>query len=104
MLASFAVYIISIHAPVRGATSSRDHYQSFLQYFNPRSREGSDMLLPRPGSARLYFNPRSREGSDNNPGGNDSTISDFNPRSREGSDMSLRAMAVDVSKFQSTLP
>ena len=34
---------ISIRAPARGATSYQSHGLS-LQYFNPRSREGSDDL------------------------------------------------------------
>ena len=33
-------------------------------YFNPRSREGSDSSFGRRMSHALYFNPRSREGSD----------------------------------------
>ena len=35
--------MISIHAPARGATL-RSWFSSFLQHFNPRSREGSDRL------------------------------------------------------------
>ena len=58
-----------------------------MRYFNPRSREGSDlcflqMLLP-----RWYFNPRSREGSDPNKYIPLTALCmDFNPRSCEGSD------------------
>ena len=33
-------------------------------YFNPRSREGSDLIDINPQRTRHYFNPRSREGSD----------------------------------------
>ncbi len=33
---------ISIHAPTRGATLSSDISTSLLEYFNPRSHEGSD--------------------------------------------------------------
>ncbi len=78
--------------------------------FNPRSREGSDLVvdpnivtatkfqstLPR-GERRSYklrntrsicnFNPRSREGSDYTSVGKCDGIADFNPRSREGSDI-----------------
>ena len=75
--------------------------------FNPRSREGSDLLTadrqaqplqisihaPAKGATTLplppiygNFNPRSREGSDQlSPTYNTDHI-DFNPRSREGSD------------------
>ena len=33
-------------------------------HFNPRSREGSDVLIEHVGIDDTYFNPRSREGSD----------------------------------------
>ena len=36
----------------------------FRDYFNPRSREGSDPCSAAKGSESAYFNPRSREGSD----------------------------------------
>ena len=58
------VWMISIHAPAKGATVSSRPGKEGVQYFNPRSREGSD------GSEVYYmseignFNPRSREGSD----------------------------------------
>ena len=54
--------------------------------FNPRSREGSDVLTKLLTAKHADFNPRSREGSDGLdyipalPDGH------FNPRSREGSD------------------
>ena len=76
--------------------------------FNPRSREGSDLVMMCHGGRIQHFNPRSREGSDQA----DCTVpevflisihapvkgatcidalplslaADFNPRSREGSD------------------
>ena len=34
---------ISIHAPAKGATLLQDLLNSLLNYFNPRSREGSDV-------------------------------------------------------------
>ena len=34
--------VISIHAPVKGATLSRQRAIVFLSNFNPRPREGSD--------------------------------------------------------------
>ena len=37
---------ISIHAPVRGATSDRSLKSFTISHFNPRSREGSDSRLP----------------------------------------------------------
>ena len=73
---------ISIHAPVKGATGPPFWLPAAIRYFNPRSREGSDVvplhrLLPR---------------------------QNFNPRSREGSDGRLMTAAPVTSRFQSTLP
>ena len=79
-------------------------------YFNPRSREGSDVMMTSMHAVKLYFNPRSREGSDvkplltyvhtvlfqstlprreRQPSGVSQFIYliHFNPRSREGSDL-----------------
>ena len=39
-----------------------------MQYFNPRSREGSDELHANPDRSVNNFNPRSREGSDRRAG------------------------------------
>ena len=55
---------ISIHAPAKGATKAVLYYLILLGYFNPRSREGSDVVLVWLWCVLLYFNPRSREGSD----------------------------------------
>ena len=54
--------------------------------------------------AHAYFNPRSREGSDLpiSPFGGD--LSHFNPRSREGSDCNHRIPNAPCVQFQSTLP
>ena len=41
-----------------------DIHVSHLLYFNPRSREGSDIHLRIYVRREYYFNPRSREGSD----------------------------------------
>ena len=78
---------ISIHAPAKGATSHVVKISLSITYFNPRSREGSDLYnagltwrsakfqstlprrerrhrLPVEQKQKLHFNPRSREGSD----------------------------------------
>ena len=95
-------------------------------YFNPRSREGSDLpriLLPgltvisihAPAKGATscpvsrskvpwHFNPRSREGSDLGYDIDAVLQTDFNPRSREGSDFTLKKSASIPIKFQSTLP
>ena len=55
---------ISIHAPARGATGTKRVIKNVASYFNPRSREGSDLGYNVSGILYRYFNPRSREGSD----------------------------------------
>ena len=77
---------ISIHAPAKGATihtatqsavtwefqstlPRRERQQPnpiivFIEDFNPRSREGSDLLIKYSVLNSMDFNPRSREGSD----------------------------------------
>ena len=56
-------------------------------YFNPRSREGSDARRVQCICKCVYFNPRSREGSDRKKVTYISRAKNFNPRSREGSDI-----------------
>ena len=58
------ILLISIHAPARGATSIPLYIQDNPKHFNPRSREGSDVLLILQSPFLCHFNPRSREGSD----------------------------------------
>ena len=41
-LITYKCYLISIHAPARGATGTGYPFRIFLRNFNPRSREGSD--------------------------------------------------------------
>ena len=78
---------ISIHAPVKGATKTRDNTVQRTRHFNPRTREGCDTKITiryRPGidisihapvkgatfflpclaPHLIYFNPRTREGCD----------------------------------------
>ena len=55
---------ISIHAPAWGATSWATISDPRYQYFNPRSRVGSDHYILLEIPSRYHFNPRSRVGSD----------------------------------------
>ena len=57
-----------------------------VQDFNPRSREGSDVMVEKPKIQAEDFNPRSREGSDSLSRNGNTHTDYFNPRSREGSD------------------
>ena len=108
--------VISIHAPVKGATHIRACRHGFRWDFNPRSREGSDHLVSDLQAHKDYFNPRSREGSDQDEedvakvrqisihapvkGATCCALSlrswarNFNPRSREGSDVDARILTV----------
>ena len=59
-----------------------------MEYFNPRSREGSDLTDLLKDIQQHDFNPRSREGSDSITRNRSKLCGNFNPRSREGSDTS----------------
>ena len=75
-------FLVSIHAPARGATFHVLRNKSALRRFNPRSRAGSDIIF-----LKIFEQPRS-----------------FNPRSRAGSDLASANAAVTDLSFQSTLP
>ena len=55
---------ISIHAPVWGATCSRDLIMIHLLNFNPRTRMGCDAFKSFIRDFITYFNPRTRMGCD----------------------------------------
>ena len=55
---------ISIHAPVKGATQAVSFFSFASTYFNPRTREGCDVLMSVFLTSFFYFNPRTREGCD----------------------------------------
>ena len=95
---------ISIHAPAKGATArtGKDFFR--YGYFNPRSREGSDVCRFSSLSRQNDFNPRSREGSDRARTNETRTSGHFNPRSREGSDRLIFRLKEIIQEFQSTLP
>ena len=57
-------YIISIHAPTRGATSCTAAPPPVLPHFNPRAHEGRDFISSWPRFTISYFNPRAHEGRD----------------------------------------
>ena len=58
------VYAISIHAPVKGATWNLLKSVFLVSNFNSRSREGSDRMKQEIEIEKANFNSRSREGSD----------------------------------------
>ena len=58
--------VISIHASAREATFFHFPFWPSANNFNPRFREGSDILVAVRFHVLLNFNPRFREGSDSN--------------------------------------
>ena len=97
------VSFISIHAPAKGATAGKIFSLLFggFQSTLPR-RERLNLLMS--GHMSMYFNPRSREGSDMRVLLFRLKLVYFNPRSREGSDDRFKDAVLHTSKFQSTLP
>ena len=90
---------ISIRAPARGATTTVNISCTFTQFQSALPRGERPF---RNSSALVkfdYFNPRSREGSDDNIVNSVFPMPYFNPRSREGSDQMDRIMgySMDIS-------
>ena len=83
---SLGVREVSIHAPAKGATSRRQAITGSTRGFNPRTREGCDVIKGSRPSAVLCFNPRTREGCDRAPPSPSAGAPCFNPRTREGCD------------------
>ena len=63
MMLSFKQWVVSTHAPAKGATRLR-LLSITVGCFNTRSREGSDGNLQSDQRTARSFNTRSREGSD----------------------------------------
>ena len=118
---------ISIHAPAKGATSRGEVVADTLQYFNPRSREGSDLTittfipslylfqstLPRRERHRNSVQRQCRydisihapaKGATRTGRSYITYSNHFNPRSREGSDDDMTVSLAGGYAFQSTLP
>ncbi len=77
---------VSIHAPARGATATVTTEPETLSSFNPRTREGCDLVILCLPMAAPCFNPRTREGCDFQVCIKIFIIESFNPRTREGCD------------------
>ena len=94
--------VVSIHAPVRGATRLRSYFSSY-RGFNPRARTGRDRFdHVSVALERQCFNPRARTGRDTIDRALLATDG-FNPRARTGRD-DYCADISKVSMFQSTRP
>ena len=96
---------ISIHAPAKGATCSLCSIVRAVSYFNPRSREGSDLdfgsIAFQPQKFQSTLPRRERQVT---TAPSTTSIRDFNPRSREGSDEKTMIKRKHKLRFQSTLP
>ena len=80
------VSYVSIHAPVKGATTATPGTATPGTGFNPRTREGCDYRRHLRAHLYVSFNPRTREGCDLASIIRVSATLGFNPRTREGCD------------------
>jgi len=103
------LFVVSIHAPVRGATYSASIICIIYPCFNPRARAGRDLLRdyasPQQDTVSIHapvrgaterilglttiakgFNPRARAGRDRGEPGGLRLPASFNPRARAGRD------------------
>ena len=97
--------IISIHAPVKGATRQRAQDEAARRDFNPRTREGCDGQKRRDPVGSFNFNPRTREGCDGPYRGDETmthTISIHAPV--KGATIPPRQPLMQRLAFQSTHP
>ena len=84
------VTVVSIHAPARGATLSWRIGRGGGDSFNPRAREGRDLVTEAMKRTATGFNPRAREGRDTDGRPQEDLNLSFNPRAREGRDRPRR--------------
>ena len=96
------VACISIHAPVKGATHRRARW-AHQSDFNPRSREGSDAEENAQSGVQLISIHAPAKGATRSARSPTQGRADFNPRSREGSDLKISRSPPTLG-FQSTLP
>ena len=96
---------ISIHAPARGATLyARLNLREILN-FNPRSRTGSDIVIPNRNAALEHISIHApARGATRLPHLAGNKGSYFNPRTRTGSDRFAVCAHGFIPEFQSTLP
>ena len=78
-------YVVSIHAPTRGATFVADNKAPNLKFQSTLPR-GERLAHKFSRVSTPSFNPRSHEGSDSRARGMLEASRSFNPRSHEGSD------------------
>ena len=95
---------VSIHAPVKGATQwwSCNHWVVQVSIHAPV--KGATFAVVSRLHRPCRFNPRAREGRDNSTALVSRRRICFNPRAREGRDTNTSTHASNVSQFQSTRP
>ena len=97
--------VISIHAPVKGATSHWTHRAGSYGNFNPRTREGCDGRENRPQEKRLgHFNPRTRKGCDQPRPPLLPRSAYFNPRTREACDFDFLLIEINFRRISIHAP
>ncbi len=84
--AGLTVSVVSIHAPVRGATRRHGGACYTGGGFNPRPRAGGDLIRAIYLITKNCFNPRPRAGGDTTSRFLTATARCFNPRPRAGGD------------------
>ncbi len=95
---------ISIHAPVLGATWQSRPSHSIPRYFNPRTRAGCDGAPSRMLISRSIFQSTHPCWVRHNTPYRHQFHIHFNPRTRAGCDAGFRPSRTNVLKFQSTHP
>ena len=96
---------ISIHAPAKGATAAFSEFPRCSADFNPRSREGSDILTARKDEHCFHFQstlPRRERRNSTVPHSRPTRISIHAPA--KGATRQYICAAYTSSSFQSTLP
>ena len=102
--AALQVVIVSTHAPTRGATGLCK-VSAHIISFNPRSRMGSDVYGTHHTFRRARVSTHAPAWGATSPIAlQASSTSSFNPRSRMGSDYSVTTAALFELVFQPTLP
>ena len=123
----FLRFLVSIHAPARGATYYNLFAMSSVLCFNPRARTGRDVFEFLIFLRGVSFNPRARTGRDailslvcycpalfqsTRPHGarlllfvrHSLLMGGFNPRARTGRDIATLSLLLSSFLFQSTRP
>ena len=98
--------LVSIHAPVKGATGGKWVRLPPPRRFNSRSREGSDTAISKNITTKTKsFSSGGRVGSDRTLFTEPFMVcACFNSRSREGSDELVAKHQGVINEFQFTLP